>query len=194
MAWREGCLVRESISTKIQSEHSGNLKGRECGQKIESPMPMEFTQKMNRGFMRHEKFTPREDHRQREGQRVQESASLAEKFRELKSLTVEFGYFSPEGVSRNRQIKYTVNPTHAKSVFLLNCLNDDCVGGDFDLSEVLDRAIAKRQSTVTGELRCQGWLNHTTIDRLHCHTILRYKLSLAYGVRAPVEVAPVPVD
>ncbi|MEK7707156.1 MAG: hypothetical protein AAB380_04085, partial [Verrucomicrobiota bacterium] len=69
--------------------------------------------------MHHHKFTPRADYRQQEGQRTNESVSLSEKFRELKSLTVEFGYFSPEGVTRNRQIKYTVNPEHAKSVFRL---------------------------------------------------------------------------
>jgi len=134
--------------------------------------------------MRHHKFTPRADYRQQEGQRTKESASLSEKFRELKSLTVEFGYFNPEGLTRNRQMKYTVNPEHAKSVFRLDCLNTECVGGDFDLSEALAQAVAARQATATGEMCCQGWLSKTTIDRIHCHNILRYKLSLAYGKRA----------
>ena len=98
----------------------------------------------------------------------------------MKALTVEFGYFNPEGVTRNRQIKYTVNPDHAKSVFRLDCGNQECVGGDFDLSEALVQAVAARQRSVTGELCCQGWLSKTTIDRIHCHNIMRYKLSLAY--------------
>jgi hypothetical protein len=133
--------------------------------------------------MRPHKFTPRADYRQQESQRTNESVTLSEKFRQLKSLTVEFGYFSPEGVTRNRQIKYTVNPDHAKSVFRLDCANHECVRGDYDLSETLAKAVATRQTTVTGEMCCQGWLNKTTIDRIRCHHILRYKLSLAYGKR-----------
>ena len=131
-------------------------------------------------MMSRQKFTPRADYRQQESQRTKESISLAEKFRELKSLTVEFGYFSPEGVGQNRQIKYTVNPEHAKSVFRLDCINAECIRGDFDLSEVLARAVAARQTTASGEMCCQGWLSKTTIDEIHCHQILRYKLSLEY--------------
>lgn len=138
--------------------------------------------------MRDQKYTARAEYRQQEGQRTEASASLSEKFRELKSLTVEFGCFSPEGVNRNSPIKYTVNPDHAKSVFRLECSNEECVCGDFDLSEALDRAVASRQTTVIGEMSCQGWLSKTTIDRIHCHNILRYKLSLEYGVRAPREI------
>jgi len=138
------------------------------------------------------KFTPRADYRQSESQRTNESVSLSEKFRELKSLTVEFGYFSAEGVSRNRHIKYTVNPDHAKSVFRLDCLNQDCVGGDFDLSEALVQAVAARQTTVTGEMRCQGWLSKATIDRIHCHNLMRYKLSLAYEKRASNGITQLP--
>ncbi len=138
--------------------------------------------------MNHKKFTPREDYRQQESQRAKDSASLSERFRELKSLTVEFGYFSPEGLSRNRQIKYTVNPNHAKAVFRLDCLNDECVCGDYDLSEALAQAVAARRPTVTGEMCCHGWLSKSTIDRIHCQNILRYKLSLEYELRAAPKI------
>ena len=131
-------------------------------------------------MMRHKKLTPRADYRQQESQRTKESASLTQKFRQLKSLTVELDYCSPEGVSRNSHIKYTVNPDHAKSVFRFDCLNDECVRGDFDLSEALAQAIAARRTTVTGEMRCDGWLNKNTIGTVHCNTILRYKFILGY--------------
>jgi hypothetical protein len=131
-------------------------------------------------MMTRQKFTPRADYRAQESQRTQASATLAEKFQELRSLTVEFGYFNSAGGSQNRQIKYTVNPAHAKSVFRLDCNNGECVGGDFDLSAVLARAVAAKESVATGEMCCQGWLNKTTIDQTHCHQILRYKLTLDY--------------
>jgi hypothetical protein len=149
---------------------------------------MRLTEKKIRDIMHHHKFTPRADYRLQESQRTHESVSLSEKFQELKSLTVEFGYFSPEGVTRNRQIKYTVNPDYAKSVFRLDCMNSECVGGDFDLSETIAQAVDARQTTVSGEMCCQGWLSKTTIDRVHCHNLLRYKLSLEYGTRAPIEI------
>jgi hypothetical protein len=135
--------------------------------------------------MHHEKFTPRADYRQEEAQRTNESVSLSKKFRELKSLTVELAYFSPQGATPNSQIKYTVNPDHAKSVFRFDCPNDECIRGDFDLSEALARAVAAHQTTVTGEMCCQGWLSKTTIDRIHCHNILRYKFTLEYSIPAP---------
>ncbi len=135
--------------------------------------------------MRPQKFSPRADYRQQESQRTKESVSLSEKFRELKSLTVELAYFSPEGVTQNSQIKYTVNPNHAKSVFRFDCHNNECIRGDFDLSELLAQAVAAHRTTVTGEMGCQGWLSKATIDRIHCHNILRYKLSLEYSMSAP---------
>jgi hypothetical protein len=138
--------------------------------------------------MRPQKFTPRADYRQEEARRVAASASLSEKFRDLKSLTVEFAYFSPEGITRNSQIKYTVNPDHAKSVFRLDCCNTECIRGDYDLSEVLAQAVASRQTTVAGEMRCQGWLSKTTIDRFCCNNILRYTLSLEYKARAAIGI------
>ena len=138
--------------------------------------------------MHPQKSSPRADYRRHESQRAINSVSLSEKFRELKSLTVELAYFSLEGVTRTSHIKYTVNPDHAKSVFRFDCLNDECIRGDFDLSEVLAQAVAARRLTATGEMCCQGWLSKTTIDRIHCHNILRYKLSLEYSLPAPTGI------
>ena len=143
--------------------------------------------------MRHERFTPREDYRQQESQRANGSASLSKRFPELKSLTVEYGYFSPEGLRPYQKIKFTVNTAHAKSVFRLDCVNADCVRGDFDLSEALARSVAAHQPAASGEMCCQGWLNKNTIDRIHCHHVLRYKLSLEYEMRAALESVPLPV-
>ena len=144
--------------------------------------------------MRPQKFTPRADYRQMESQRTKESVSLSERFRELKSLTVELAYFSPDGATRNSQIKYTVNPDHARSVFRFDCPNGECIRGDFDLSEALAKSVAARQTTVTGEMCCQGWLSKTTIDEIHCREILRYKLSFEYGMSEPVTVVPMQAD
>lgn len=126
------------------------------------------------------KISPRKEYLQQEQQRVLESPALAAKFQKLKSLTVDLGYYGPEGVTKNSQVKYTVNLEHAKSVFRFGCHNHECVRGDFDLSEVLAQAVSARRTAVSGEMRCQGWRNRAGIDTLPCQNLLRYKLTLKY--------------
>ena len=38
---------------------------------------------------------------------------------------------------------------HAKSVFRFDCLNQECVGGGFDLSDLLAQAVAKRSKVLS---------------------------------------------
>lgn len=130
--------------------------------------------------MRQHKLSARVEFRKQENQRVQDSISLADKFRKLKSLMVELAYFNQEGINRSSQIKYKVNLDNARSVFRFNCVNNECVCGDFDLTEVLAAAVAKRRKAVTGEIRCQGWRNRAGINTVRCNNILRYKLTLGY--------------
>ena len=122
----------------------------------------------------------RAEYRNQEGERVKASPSLADKFQKLKSLTVNLGYYNPKGVAQNGQLKYAVNLENARSVFRFRCLNDECIQGDFDLTEELASAVAHKHTDVSGELSCQGWQSKTTVDSVHCHNILRYRLTLTY--------------
>ena len=130
--------------------------------------------------MYQQKLGARAEYQQQEGQRVKESVSLSDRFRKLKSLTVEFDYYNPEGTTKNSQIKYEVNIQNAKSVFRFNCPNRECVRGDFDLTEDLVNAVAAHRTSVTGEKSCKGWLSKTTINTVRCRNILRYKIRLSY--------------
>ena len=125
-------------------------------------------------------MTPRAEFRQQENLRINASPNLAEKYPELKSLSVDLTYCDAEDLRRTNQIKYTVNVNNAKSAFSFMCPNSECVGGDFDLSEKLASAVAARLATATGEIECQGWQSRTTINSVHCHNVLRYTLSLEY--------------
>jgi hypothetical protein len=131
-------------------------------------------------MMHRQKNGARAEYRQQEDQRIKESASLSEKFQKLKSLTVDLGYFNPDGDAQSSQVKYVVNLANTKSVFRFDCLNTECIRGDFDLSQELSKAIAAHSTTATGEMCCQGWRSKRTLETVHCHNILRYKLSLAY--------------
>ena len=125
----------------------------------------------------------RSEYREQEGQRVRESASLADRFPQLKTLTVALDYKCPDDALKARRLNYVVNLNHAKSVFRFNCPNDECVRGDFDLTEQLANAVARRRTTLTGEIHCPGWRSKTTIGTVPCPNSLRYKLSLGYWLR-----------
>lgn len=130
--------------------------------------------------MYQQRIGARAEHLQAERERISISASLAEKFADLKSLSVELAYFSSSGTTPLTQIKYTFNLAHAKSVLLFDCPNSECVGGNFDLSNELAHAVGCRHETLSGEVRCHGWQSKTTIDRVTCGQVLRYKLALGY--------------
>lgn len=123
---------------------------------------------------------PRFDYREQEGRRVLESPTLAHQFPQLKNLTVELGHFNAKGISRNSNIKFQPNLDNAHTVFRVDCPNNGCIRGDFDLTKTIASAVAGHQTTVTAEASCQGWLSKTTIDTVHCNNILRYTLHLEY--------------
>jgi hypothetical protein len=123
---------------------------------------------------------PRELFRIEESQRVDEAATLATKYPQLKSLTAELHFSDSERSTVNSRIKYSINLDVSKSVFRFSCPNNECIRGDYDLSEELADAISERRTLVTGEKSCPGWLSKTTIDTVHCRSILRYRLTIAY--------------
>src|SRR5258705_12706405 len=123
-------------------------------------------------MMHHQRTGARAVYRQQEGLRIQESVTLADKFQKLKSLTVTLTYFGPGGVSKSSEIKYTVNLSNAKSVFRFNCQNNECIRGDFDLSEELAKAVAARRNLLTAELSCQGCRAKTPIGPPPCNNVL----------------------
>ena len=119
-------------------------------------------------------------HLHEERERINLAASLAQTFPELKSLSGLLSYFGPFGRAPLSEVKCTFNLAYAKALFRFACPNQECVGGNFDLSVALARAVAEHQSNINGELRCQGWQSKTTIDRVYCDHILRYKFTLEF--------------
>ena len=113
-------------------------------------------------------------------ERVNSSASLAEKFPKLKSLKVELSYFDPDGLNKTGEVRYKVNVDYAKSLFSFVCQNGECLAGDFDLSNAVSEAVANRRKVAEGELRCQGTRVKPKDNKRPCHNLLRYKLTLGY--------------
>jgi hypothetical protein len=130
--------------------------------------------------MHSHKVGPRAEYRRQEGERVKNSATLAQRFAQLTALTVDLSYSGPENLTPSRHLKYTVNLAHAKSLFRFDCPNQECVQGDFDLSTELANAVAAHQKTVSGQMVCQGWRSKTTIDQVPCGHVLHYTLTVGY--------------
>jgi hypothetical protein len=126
------------------------------------------------------KNNPRAEYRLRETERVNASASLAEKFPALKSLKADLAYFGPDGLTQTGEMKYKVNVTHAKSVFSFACQNGECLAGNFDLSDAITEAVTRRRKSAEGEVRCPGSLERPKEGKRPCHNLLRYKFLLGY--------------
>jgi hypothetical protein len=131
-------------------------------------------------MMNARKSNPRVEYRLLQNQRAKDSASLAQKYPRLGELSVNLAYFDADGSSRHSEMKYRVNVKHAKSMFCFVCPSSECVGGDFDLSDELSKAVTGRLKLAAGEMRCGGWHKTPKTDRMPCHIVLRYKLNLDY--------------
>ena len=134
------------------------------------------------------KISARARYRLKEGRRITKSPALVVKFPRLKFLKVDLEYYTPDGATRSGRIKYAVNLAHAKSVFRFDCINKECVRGDFDLSEVLAQAVAARRTLAVGEMCCHGWRTRHDVRKVYCRNLLRYRLRLGYW-RAQVDTA-----
>jgi len=130
--------------------------------------------------MKTKKVNLRREYRQQENERVLGSANLETRFPAMKSLTVHLTHYDHTGTRKSGEIKYTVNLANAKSMFRFNCANHECVGGDFDLSEALAKAVSAHLKTVTGEMRCQGWRSRATMHTMRCEDLLRFELAIGY--------------
>jgi len=123
------------------------------------------------------RISPRNEYLLEVSSRVEASATLANEFPDLKSMTVDLGFYDLEGRACRSQIKYKVNLERARSVFRFECENPECVRGGYDLSDVVAAAVTNQMS---GELSCRGWRSRTTIDHIPCGKVLRYSITIGY--------------
>ena len=127
------------------------------------------------------KLNPRVEYRLRRAQQVNESVTLSQAFPGLKTLQANAEFFDSTGTTRTGGMKYKFNLAHGKSLLSFNCVHDDCVGGDYDLTHELAKAISGKLKVVEGEMRCGGTRHNTARKQTSpCQGILRYKLILGY--------------
>ena len=120
------------------------------------------------------------EYRQKARQLVAAAPTLAVRYPHLKSLAVDLTFHNTLIPAYDRRINYVINLANAKSVFYIQCSNDECLRGDFDLTEDLATAVAARQKSIKGERTCSGWSNACQLNKVHCHNILRYVMTLGF--------------
>ena len=115
--------------------------------------------------MHRQKIGARAEYRQQEGQRIKDSLRLADKFPLLKSLTVDLTFYDAAGVSKCSQIKYRVNLDNAKSVFRFDCVNQDCIRGDFSRWFGNGFAVGRHEPCCNRGLRFAAALEQPTFNQ-----------------------------
>src|ERR1043166_8864612 len=124
-------------------------------------------------YMRRLKRNPRREYRLKQRDRVDASPLIAEKFPGLKLIKVTLEFFDAGGSTRHGEMKCKLNLAHAKSALWFSCPGVECTCGDFDLSEALAKAVARRSKVATGELRCKGTRTRGDREPVACGTLLR---------------------
>ena len=109
-----------------------------------------------------------------------QSPVLLARFPDLRFLKVNLLYFNPSGLAQIGELKYSVNVSNAKCMFVFACRSEACACGDFDLSEAFGNALHSRSNKVEGEVRCAGTRTRAKGEEFHCGNLLRYKLTLGH--------------
>jgi len=126
------------------------------------------------------KLSPRTAYRLKQREQIEASPLMAKKFPPLKGLRMVVEYFDATGTKKNGEMKCKLNVEQSRAALWFACRGGECVGGDFDLSEALAKAVAGRRKVVTGELRCRGTRERGDHEVLPCQRLLRYRLNLNY--------------
>lgn len=132
-------------------------------------------------MMNHRKTNPYLEQRTRERERITNSPTLAEKYRNLKSLQIVLEYFDRQRTAAAGELRYRANVQHAKSIVHFACPNSSCKGGGFDLSDVIAAAITKKRKSAEGDLCCAGTLTFASKKEAQCQHLVRYRFTFGYA-------------
>jgi hypothetical protein len=122
----------------------------------------------------------RQEYRLKQRERIEASPSMMQRFPGLKALNVTLAFFDATGNTKYGEMKCKLNVERAKSALWFACPGVECTWGDFDLSEALASAVARRRKLVAGELRCLGTRKRADGELVPCKTLLHYKLKMNY--------------
>ena len=86
-------------------------------------------------------------------QRV-EAGFMAAQFPEVASIAVNMTY-NQRGIAKSLPRIVNFFPG-SYALFKIDCLNKDCVGGGFDLTQIITAMITNHRKSAQGDLSCEG--------------------------------------
>ena len=121
--------------------------------------------------MNNSKNVARMERMQETMQQRREAGSVATHFPEVANIVMNMTYSQRGAKSILRTFNFTPN---SYAFFVVNCLRQDCIGGGFDMTEVITSMIRNRSVEVKGALSCKGTDSSTN------HSDIVYKVSIQY--------------
>jgi hypothetical protein len=123
------------------------------------------------GIMNNTKNAVRMERTQEIMQQRREAGSVATHFPEVANIVMNMTYNQRGAKSILRTFNFTPD---SYAFFIVNCLRQDCVGGGFDLTQVITAMIRNRKAEVKGELSCKG------TDSSISHSDIVYEVAVQY--------------
>lgn len=113
------------------------------------------------------------------GAGLSKAPTIGELFPQVRHIAVNLVIRAP-----HNEIEPTMNGRsfgpNALAFFKFRCKNVECVEGGYDLTDVIELAVAQGKSDITGRDVCQGFEGRNRIHDVRCHYELNYKIHIAY--------------
>jgi hypothetical protein len=111
---------------------------------------------------------------------------LREEFPRMEQLTLELRFSDASGLSSYSAQTHTLAPA-ATAFFEFPCPSAVCMGGGFDLGDVIWRLSTRAGHETSGRLDCQGRDSTDERDPHYCPLRLHYRVTVSYvGAAASV--------
>jgi hypothetical protein len=117
-------------------------------------------------------YTKRNEARKERQQQKLEAGFLRDRFTEVAGVTINMTY-NQRGI-RNPLPRVVNFFPDSYAVFIIDCLNRDCVDGGFDLTQVIRAMIRDRRESAEGDLSCEGEGPSAG------HSSITYKVAIKY--------------
>ena len=107
---------------------------------------------------------------------------MEEKYPGVRHLAVNLVISPPDHETEPTMNGRSFGP-QALAFFEFRCKNVECHQGGFDISDSIERAIAQRETEITGRRICRGWHGKRQHNPLRCHYELNFKVNVAYHAK-----------
>jgi hypothetical protein len=130
-----------------------------------------FSFDRNERDMNNNKHAAMMERKQEMMQQKRDAGSIETRFPDVASIDMNMTY-TQEGT---RSILRTFHFTPGSyAFFMINCLRKDCVGGGFDLTQVIKAMIKSRKVEIKGAITCKGTDSSTN------HSDIVYEVAIQY--------------